>query len=106
MRRHGGSTCRTDEHPPFMQLPQSLSRLASLGEAARSDRWIKSLPLWVSIALVVVLAWQLVQIAWTLIGARQVTGGGPAGAAAVPIPGGPALDVAGIVNAHLFGVAG
>lgn len=89
-----------------MQLPQSLSRLASLGEAARSDRWIKSLPLWVSIALVVVLAWQLVQIAWTLIGARQVAGGGPAGAAAVPVPGGPALDVAGIVNAHLFGVAG
>ena len=94
-----------DERPPFMPLPQSLSRLATLTQGARSDRWIKSLPLWVSVALVVVLAWQLVQIAWTLLGARKATA--PAttgGATAAPVR--PPVDVTGIVNAHLFGIAG
>ncbi|MGB5102561.1 MAG: type II secretion system protein GspC [Steroidobacteraceae bacterium] len=89
-----------------MQLPQSLSRLASLGESARSDRWIKSLPLWVSVALVLLLAWQLVQLAWVLLGARQPAAGDPAGGSTVAVPAGPRVDVAGIVNAHLFGVAG
>lgn len=90
-----------------MQLPQSLSRLASLTEGARSDRWIKSLPLWVSVALVVVLAWQLVQLTWTLLGARKAPAAGPAGAGAVVATrGAPPLDVARIVNAHLFGIAG
>ncbi len=90
-----------------MQLPQSLSRLASLTEGVRSDRWIKSLPLWVSVALVVVLSWQLVQVAWTLLGARQGPGAGtPADPATAATPARPPLDVGGIVNAHLFGVAG
>lgn len=106
MRRHGGPNRRMDEHPPFMQLPQSLSRLASLGESARSDRWIRSLPLWVSVALVLLLAWQLVQLAWALLGARQPATGPEASGTAVAVPAGPRVDVAGIVNAHLFGVAG
>lgn len=107
MRRHGGPNCRMDERPSFMQLPLSLSRLASLWESARSDRWIKSLPLWVSVALVLLLAWQIVQLAWVLLGARQPAAGGPAtGDPAVAGPSGPRVDVAAIVNAHLFGVTG
>jgi general secretion pathway protein C len=90
-----------------MQLPQSLSRLASIAEGARSDRWIKSLPLWVSIALVLLLAWQLVQLTWTLLGSRKAPEPGSASPApAVTIPAGPAIDIGTIVNAHLFGVAG
>ena len=89
-----------------MQLPKSLSRLASFAEGGRSDRWIQSLPWLVSAALVVLLAWQLVQLAWTVIGARKA----PAATLAVPAveaaPAGPAIDVTTIVNAHLFGVAG
>jgi len=107
MRRPGGHTGRTDENAPSMQLPQSLSRLASIAEGARSDRWIKSLPLWVSIALVLLLAWQLVQLTWTLLGSRKALQPGTAGPApAVTIPAGPAIDIGAIVNAHLFGVAG
>ena len=89
-----------------MQLPQTLSRLASLGDSARSDRWIRSLPLWVSVALVLLLAWQLVQLAWALLGARQPATGPEASGTAVAVPAGPRGDVASIVNAHLFGVAG
>ena len=107
MRRPGGHAGRTDENAPSMQLPQSLSRLASIAEGVRSDRWIKSLPLWVSVALVVLLAWQLVQLAWTLLGSRRAPEpGAGTPAPAVTIPAGPAVDIGSIVNAHLFGVAG
>ena len=54
-----------------MQLPKSLSRLATFPEGVRSGRWIQSLPLLVSAGLVVLLAWQLVQLGWTLLGARK-----------------------------------
>ncbi len=88
-----------------MQLPQSLSRLASLTEGARSARWIQSLPLWVSVGLVVLLAWQLVQLAWTLLGASKAPP--PAAASpAIAAPAGPAIDLQAVLNAHLFGVAG
>jgi len=59
----------------------------------------------VSVALVLLLAWQLVQLAWTIMGARgsgPVTTAPPAAAA----PAGPEFDLQAIVNAHLFGVAG
>jgi len=105
MRRPGGHTGRTDENAPSMQLPQSLSRLASIAEGARSDRWIKSLPLWVSVALVLLLAWQLVQVTWTLLGSRKAPGAGSPTPAAT-LPARQAFDVGSIVNAHLFGVAG
>jgi general secretion pathway protein C len=89
-----------------MQLPKSLSRLATFPEGVRSGRWIQSLPLLVSAGLVVLLAWQLVQLGWTVLGARKgappVTGPAPAIAA----PSGPVVDLQAIVNAHLFGVAG
>ena len=89
-----------------MQLPKSLSRLASLTDGARSARWIQSLPLWLSVGLVVLLAWQLVQLTWTILGARKASGAPPAGAPGVAAPAGPSFDLQSILNAHLFGVAG
>jgi general secretion pathway protein C len=88
-----------------MQLTQSLSRLASLTEGARSSRWIKSLPLWVSIGLVLLLAWQLVQLGWTTLGVRKLpAAAGPV--SPVTAPAGPAVDLPTLLSAHLFGVAG
>jgi general secretion pathway protein C len=90
-----------------MQLPQSLSRLAALADGARTARWVQSLPLWVSVALVVVLAWQLVQLGWTVLGARKAPPPvAPGAAAAAAAPAGPAIDLQAVLNAHLFGVAG
>jgi general secretion pathway protein C len=93
-----------------MQLPQSVStrfsRIATAAQGARSDGWQRWLPLAVSALLVVLLAWQLVQLAWTLLGAR--TGETPASttapSATLP-PAQPAVNVGTIVNAHLFGEA-
>ena len=91
-----------------MQLPQSvnarLSRIASVAQGARSDGWQRWLPWAVSALLVVVLAWQLVQLAWALLGARSAvpvtaSSTGPAPTAQ------PAVDVGAIVSAHLFGEA-
>jgi general secretion pathway protein C len=89
-----------------MQLPRSLSRLATFPEGARSGRWIQSLPLLASAGLVLLLAWQLVQLGWTALGARPALppATGPVVAAAPAA--GPAVDLAAIVGAHLFGVAG
>ena len=89
-----------------MQLPKSLSRITSVAGGAGSAGWTRSLPLWVSVALVVLLAWQLIQLVWTLIGAERVPAADPAAAAPLQVPAGPAIDVGTIVNAHLFGVAG
>src|SRR5512134_896323 len=92
----------------LMQLPQSvnarLSRIASVAQGARSEGWQKWLPWAVSALLVVVLAWQLVQLAWALLGVRAP---GPAvGTPAVTgQPARPAVDVGAIVAAHLFGEA-
>jgi len=71
----------------------------------RSGRWMQSLPWMVSVALVLLLAWQLVQLAWTIMGAR---GSGPVATPppAAAAPAGPEFDLQAIVNAHLFGVAG
>jgi general secretion pathway protein C len=87
-----------------MQLPPILSRLASVTADVRSGRWMQSLPWIVSVALVLLLAWQLVQLAWTIMGAQRTKS-----AAAAPTtgtPAGPAVDLRAIINAHLFGVAG
>jgi len=97
---------REDVSARSMQLPKSLSRMTSVAGVAGSAPWVRSLPLWVSVALVVLLAWQAIQLAWTLLGARRAPSGEPTVAAAVQVPTGPAFDVGAIVNAHLFGVAG
>ena len=91
-----------------MQLPKSLSRLAAAAEGQRAAGWARSLPTLVSGLLVVLIAWQLVQLGWTLLGARP--GAGPAPGAPAPVtpierPAAPAFDLQAIVDAHLFGVA-
>jgi general secretion pathway protein C len=58
------------------------------------------------VGLVVLLAWQLVQLTWTILGARKASGAAPAMAQGVPAPAGPTFDLQSILNAHLFGVAG
>ena len=95
-----------------MQLPrsvnQSLSRIASVAEGARSGGLAKNLPLLVSAVLVVLLAWQLVQLGWAVLGARSNSpAAGAAAPVTAPVPGmaGRTIDVGTIVNAHLFGTA-
>jgi general secretion pathway protein C len=60
----------------------------------------------VSVGLVVLLAWQLVQLTWTILGARKASGAPPAGSPGVSAPAGPSFDLQTMLNAHLFGVAG
>jgi general secretion pathway protein C len=66
---------------------------------------MQSLPWLVSVALVLLLAWQLVQLAWAIMGTQQAksvaAAPSPAGASA-----GPMVDLKAIMSAHLFGVAG
>ena len=92
-----------------MQLPASLNerlgRIASVAQGARADGWRKLLPQAVSALLVVLLAWQLVQLAWTLLGARNDAGPAASVPAASGVPPARRLDLGAIVNAHLFGVA-
>ena len=90
-----------------MQLPKSLSRIAALPAGQSSESLPTLLPLLVSAGLVVLLAWQLVQLAWTALGAgngapEPVSQGSEFSAASAR----PATDVQSIVNAHLFGIAG
>lgn len=87
-----------------MPFPKNLSRIASIAGGATTDGWVRNLPWVVSAALVVLLAWQLVQLGWTLLGARKAPAV-TATAAPVPVASGPAVDVQAIVNAHLFGSA-
>ena len=89
-----------------MHLPKSLSRITSVAGGTGSAGWARSLPLWVSVALVVLLAWQVIQLVWTLIGAERAPVAVPAADTSVEPPAGSQIDVGAIVNAHLFGVAG
>ena len=95
-----------------MTLSQSvnarLSRLTAAAQGAGSEGWQSLLPLVVSALLVVLLAWQLVQLVWTLLGAKNETAvvvapGSTSGGPAMPVS--HAVDVNAIVNAHLFGTA-
>jgi hypothetical protein len=52
-----------------MQTPKILSRLLPGAGTLRADNWQQSLPFLVSALLAIVLAWQVVQLAWTLLGA-------------------------------------
>ncbi len=92
-----------------MQLPLSVNerfgRIASVAQGVRADGWQKLLPLAVSALLVVLLAWQLVQLTWTLLGTRNGIAPATSGPAGIAPPAVRAVDVATIVNAHLFGEA-
>jgi general secretion pathway protein C len=89
-----------------MQLPQSvntrLSRLTAAAQGATAEGWQRLLPLAVSAVLVVLLAWQLVQLAYRLLGLDTTPAAAPA-VATTPAPAQPRIDIAAIVNAHIFG---
>jgi general secretion pathway protein C len=92
-----------------MQLPLSVNerfgRIASVARGARADGWQKLLPLAVSALLVVLLAWQLVQLTWTLLGAGNGVAPTTNAPAVIVPPPARTVDVGAIVNAHLFGEA-
>jgi general secretion pathway protein C len=92
-----------------MQLPASLNarlgRIAAVAQGARPEGWQQRLPLAVSALLVLLLAWQLVQLAWTLLGAGNSLPLPPPATAPAAGPLAQAVDVGSIVNAHLFGEA-
>ena len=92
-----------------MQLPPSVNerfgRIASVALGARADGWQKLLPLAVSALLVVLLAWQLVQLTWALLGSSSGVAPATSASAVVAPPPVRTVDVAAIVNAHLFGEA-
>jgi general secretion pathway protein C len=90
-----------------MQLPQSvntrLSRLATAAQGATAEGWQRLLPLAVSAVLVVLLAWQLVQLAYRLLGFDTAAPPAAPAAATAAVPAQPRIDIAAIVNAHIFG---
>jgi general secretion pathway protein C len=90
-----------------MQIPKFLSRLVPAAGVLRADNLQQFLPYWISAALAVVLAWQVVQTGWTLLGAQSHAG--PADTTdpvqAQTAAAARSFDVASIVDAHLFGVA-
>ena len=92
-----------------MQLPPSVNerfgRIASVALGARADGWQKLLPLAVAALLVVLLAWQLVQLTWALLGSSSGVAPATSASAVVAPPPVRTVDVAAIVNAHLFGEA-
>lgn len=65
------------------------------------------LPAWVSLLLVVVIAWQLAQLVWMLVPAPSSGDivATPANIEAAPVSGNIAADVSAISNAHIFGIA-
>ena len=89
-----------------MQLPQSvntgLGRLAAATQGVTAEGWQRLLPLAVSAVLVVLLAWQLVQLAYGLLGLDTAPATAPA-ADTAPATAQPRIDIAAIVNAHIFG---
>ena len=90
-----------------MQLPKSLGSITRTAAGFTPASWARSLPLWVSAGLVLLLAWQAVQLTWTALGSRGTPPPADAGPMPAPQrPSMPALDIGRIVNAHLFGQVG
>ena len=64
-------------------------------------------PRLLSAAMVVLIAWQAVQLTWAVLGANRAPETVPGAGAPqiVPAADGPRVDIAAIVGAHLFGAA-
>lgn len=88
-----------------MNFKATWSEFASLDRRQVVTACNRLLPFWVSLALVITIAWQLAKLAWMLVPAPSAgdvvdAPGGQLGAA---IQAGDATDVLAIANAHLFG---
>ncbi len=92
-----------------MQLPLSVNerfgRIASAAQRVRADGWQKLLPLAVAALLVILLAWQLVQLTWAVLGANKGVAPTTNAPGVLGPPPARTVDVGAIVNAHLFGEA-
>ena len=92
-----------------MQLPLSVNerfgRIASVAQGVRADGWQKLLPLAVAALLVILLAWQLVQLTWAVLGANKGVAPTTNAPGVLGPPPARTVDVGAIVNAHLFGEA-
>jgi len=86
-------------------LKPSLKRLLALSPQQGAEAALRVAPTVVSVVLVIALAWQLVQVTWLFLDAGSGTVlPSPVQSTARPAPSQP-LDLARIVDAHLFGVA-
>jgi general secretion pathway protein C len=90
-----------------MQLQERFRSMAGTAAGLTPASWGRFAPMVVAAALVLLLAWQAVQLVWTVLGASRAPAGPDGGApsAAAP-PTLPSYSIGQIVNAHLFGVAG
>ena len=83
------------------------SDFASLDPAKTLAAANRLLPAWVCLLLVIIIAWQLARIAWTLVPGSSAGDTVQAPAADVALLGAAdtGADVAAIANAHIFGIA-
>lgn len=87
-----------------MQIPASLRALENLSPQQWLDRASRTLPQFLSVVLVIAIAWQLVQLTWMLLDREADTAGVAIAPAAVTASVRKGPDIQAIVNAHLFGV--
>lgn len=89
---------------PSMSLSARLRELQDLSAQQWLDRAGGIAPRLLVVALVIAIAWQLVQLTWLLLAPKPVAeiAATPSASVATPAKG---VDIQGIVNAHLFDVA-
>ena len=90
-----------------MTFKAKWSEFASLDRSQVVAAGNRLLPFWVSLVLVIAIAWQLAKLAWMLVPAPAAGDvvDAPSGHLATAIQAGNAIDVRGIANAHIFGEA-
>jgi general secretion pathway protein C len=90
-----------------MSFSASLRELQTLSGQQWLDRATQTLPRALTVVLVIAIAWQLVQLTWMLLAARQAPEDASAMVMAPPPPSATrkGIDVQAIANAHIFGEA-
>ncbi len=93
-----------------MSAELKLSEVKSLSPAEAAAAASRHLPRWVSLILIILIAWQLAALFWRLIpSGEEPAPAAPTGSGEAPAPAAredvAGIDVGTIVNAHLFGEA-
>ena len=90
-----------------MTFKTKWSDIASLDRSQVVAAGNRLLPFWVSLVLVIAIAWQLAKLAWMLVPAPSAGDvvDAPRGHLAMANQAGNAIDVRAIANAHIFGEA-